>query len=53
MIAKYGATIGKLGILEVEATTNQACCNIKVNDALADYRFLYYWLKNNYENRQG
>ena len=34
----------------IETATNQACCNIKVNDALADYRFLYYWLKNNYEN---
>ena len=26
LIAMYGATIGKLGILDVEATTNQACC---------------------------
>lgn len=27
-IAMYGATIGKLGILEIESTTNQACCII-------------------------
>jgi type I restriction enzyme S subunit len=26
VIAMYGATIGKLGILEIETTTNQACC---------------------------
>lgn len=26
LIAMYGATIGKLGILDIEATTNQACC---------------------------
>ena len=26
LIAMYGATIGKLGILGIEATTNQACC---------------------------
>ena len=26
LIAMYGATIGKLGILNSEATTNQACC---------------------------
>ena len=26
LIAMYGATIGKLGILNCEATTNQACC---------------------------
>lgn len=26
LMAMYGATIGKLGILAIEATTNQACC---------------------------
>ncbi len=26
LIAMYGATIGKLGILKIAATTNQACC---------------------------
>ena len=26
LMAMYGATIGKLGILQVAATTNQACC---------------------------
>ena len=26
LIAMYGATIGKLGIMKIEATTNQACC---------------------------
>lgn len=26
VIAMYGATIGKLGILDIEASTNQACC---------------------------
>ena len=26
LIAMYGATIGKLGILNIPATTNQACC---------------------------
>lgn len=26
LIAMYGATIGKLGILSYPATTNQACC---------------------------
>lgn len=51
-VAMYGEgkTRGNVSILMIETTTNQACCNIKVNDALANYRFLYYWLKNNYEN---
>ena len=26
LMAMYGATIGKIGILKIEATTNQACC---------------------------
>ena len=26
LIAMYGATIGKVGILKTQATTNQACC---------------------------
>lgn len=51
-VAMYGEgkTRGNASILMIETATNQACCNIKVNNALADYRFLYYWLKNNYEN---
>src|SRR5690606_495859 len=26
VIAMYGATIGRVGILNIETTTNQACC---------------------------
>jgi len=43
VIAMYGATIGRLGILGVPATTNQACCVIAGERFLA-IRFLYYWL---------
>lgn len=32
-----------------EMATNQACCNVIVNPEAADFRFLYYWIKNNYE----
>ena len=34
-IALYGATIGKLGILGIEATTNQACANCIINEKIA------------------
>lgn len=44
-IAMYGATVGKLGILKREMTTNQACCNLVVDKNKADYRFLFYYLK--------
>lgn len=42
-IAMYGATIGRLGILEKEATFNQACCVFGNSDIL-HYKFLFYWL---------
>lgn len=50
-VAMYGEgkTRGNVSILMIETTTNQACCNIIVNETTADYHFLYYWLKNNYE----
>ncbi len=42
LIAMYGATIGKIGILTFPATTNQACC------ACVDYKieqmYLFYFL---------
>ena len=43
LIAMYGATIGKVGILGVEATTNQACCVCRPEGAV-DNRFLFYYL---------
>jgi len=43
-IAMYGATIGRLGIFGVEATTNQACC-VLTKSTLIDNRYLYYWLQ--------
>ncbi|MBU3626595.1 restriction endonuclease subunit S [Polynucleobacter sp. JS-Safj-400b-B2] len=42
-IAMYGATIGRLGILGVEATFNQACC-VFSDPMVFDNRFVYYWL---------
>ncbi len=43
MMAMYGATIGRLGITEVAATCNQACCVFEASEQF-DNRFLYYWL---------
>jgi type I restriction enzyme S subunit len=44
LIAMYGATIGRLGMLSVEATVNQACCAIS-GDGELDQNFLYWWLR--------
>lgn len=43
IIAMYGATIGRLGILEIEATVNQACCVFSGPEQF-DTKFFYYWL---------
>ncbi len=43
VIAMYGATIGRLGVLGIPATTNQACCVMEPNDIVVP-RYLYLWL---------
>ena len=43
LIALYGATIGKLAFLGVDAATNQAVCGIYKNDNI-DSDYLYYYL---------
>lgn len=44
LIAMYGATVGKLGILGMEATTNQAVCAIFTPKTL-ERDFLFYFLR--------
>lgn len=43
LMAMYGATIGKLGILGIEATTNQACCACIPYEGVYN-KFLFYFL---------
>ena len=43
-IAMYGATIGKLSIFAVDASTNQACAVAKPLCDLLSNEFLYYYL---------
>lgn len=44
LIAMYGATIGKLGILKFPCATNQACCACDVNVQICDRWYLFYYL---------
>jgi type I restriction enzyme S subunit len=41
-VAMYGASIGKISILNFEATTNQACCNFYSSSILLD-KFTFLW----------
>ena len=43
LIAMYGATIGKLGILTFPATTNQACCAC-IEYEVVNQMYLFYFL---------
>ena len=43
LMAMYGATIGKLGILEIQATTNQACCACIPATGMNN-KYLFYYL---------
>lgn len=42
LFAMYGATIGKLGLLEFSATVNQACC-VFSGESPINKKFLFYW----------
>ncbi len=44
LVAMYGATIGKLGILKFAAAVNQACCALVVRKTV-DMRFMFYTLR--------
>lgn len=49
VVAMYGATIGKVGILKIRTTTNQACCVL--SDAIDwNIRYLFYWFIANKEH---
>lgn len=48
IIAMYGATAAKCCINKIPLSTNQACCNLEVNNELALYKFVYYWFCKEY-----
>lgn len=49
-IAMYGEgkTRGNVAILKIPMTTNQACCNVVINEEKANYKYVYYFLKTRY-----
>ncbi len=42
IIAMYGATIGKVGLLKIETTTNQACCVLAEPKGVF-VNYVFYW----------
>lgn len=48
IVAMYGATAGKTCINKIPLTTNQACCNLEINEDISLYKYVYYWLYKEY-----
>lgn len=46
IVAMYGQgdTAGRVAINKIPVTTNQACCNLTIDENKADYEFVYYHL---------
>lgn len=44
VVAMYGATIGKVGILNIDTATNQACCVLGANLGV-DIKYYFYMLQ--------
>lgn len=49
IVAMYGATVGKVAINNIPLSTNQACCNLEINDKIANYKYVFYWLSSQYD----
>ena len=48
IVAMYGATAGNVAQSKIDLTTNQACCNIIIDDSMVNSEFLFYnlWYNN-------
>ena len=49
IVAMYGATAAKVAINKIPLTTNQACCNLQIDESICNNRYVYQWLCKNYE----
>ncbi len=50
LIAMYGATIGKVGVLQFPCATNQACCACVPKESLCDQWYLFFFLLSQRKN---
>ena len=50
IIAMYGQgdTAGRVAINKIPLTTNQACCNLTIDETIANYEYVYYQLSTLY-----
>lgn len=49
IVAMYGATAAKVAYSQIDLTTNQACCNLIIDEDKANSQFVYYYIQSSYE----
>jgi len=49
IVAISGATAARSAINKIPLTTNQHCCNLQIDDAQANYRYVFFWVSSKYE----
>lgn len=49
IVAISGATAGRSAINKIPLTTNQHCCNFEIDPTQASYRYVFYWVRSQYE----
>lgn len=50
IVAISGATAARSAVNRVPMTTNQHCCNLEIDPSQANFRYVFYWVRNQYEN---
>jgi len=50
IVAMYGATAAKVATNKIPLSTNQACCNLEIDNKIALYRYVFQWLCKEYLN---
>lgn len=48
IVAISGATAARVAINKIPLTTNQHCCNLEIDEDLANFRYVFHWLSREY-----
>ena len=49
IVAISGATAARSAINRIPLTTNQHCCNLQIDPSKASYRYVFHWVRSEYE----
>jgi type I restriction enzyme S subunit len=49
IVAISGATAGRSAVNRIPLATNQHCCNFQIDPKQANFRYVFYWVRSQYE----